>query len=274
VQATLLQADPLLHLLATAIYGIAAALSIAGVLANKPSFRDTSRALALGALVVHTLALATRWLGSGHGPYVSKYELLSAYAWASIALFMLWSHRTRQVRTLSVIVYPVVLVLMGVALYTGPEVKMLPPSFRGIWLALHVAFYIVAFATGLLATAASSAYVLKRTPDTLVTLPDRVELDRIAYRQAGLAFAFWGVGIATGAVWAYYSWGRFWGWDPVETWSLVTWLAFGIYLHLRRFHGWKGTRAAWVLLGCFVLALISLFGISLLTSTLHSGYFA
>ena len=274
MQTLLLQLDPPLHLLATIAYGAASLLTVVGVLGDKSGARRLSGAIASTGLAVHTIALVARWIGSGHGPYVSKYELLSAYAWAAIALFLLWSARSRETRSLAVVVFPVSLLLMGVALYTGPEVKMLPPSFKGIWLVLHVLFYVAAFATSVIAAAASIAHLLKRTPESLASIPERGALDRIAYRQTGLAFAYWGIGLMTGAVWAYYSWGRFWGWDPVETWSLVTWLAFAIYLHLRRFHGWRGNRAAVVLLTCFALAMLSLFGISLLTSTLHSGYFS
>jgi ABC-type transport system involved in cytochrome c biogenesis permease subunit len=77
----------------------------------------------------------------------------------------------------------------------------------------------------------------------------------------------------TGSIWANNAWGRYWGWDPVETWSLITWLLFGAYLHARRFYGWKGRKAAWLLVICFGLALMSLFGTSLITRSIHSVYF-
>jgi len=104
-------------------------------------------------------------------------------------------------------------------------------------------------------------------------LPDAASLDRESYRFAGLTFAFWGIGMLTGAIWAYYSWGRFWGWDPVETWSLVTWFVYGIYLHARRFYGLKGCGAALLLVLGFTLAVISLFFTSFLATSLHSEYF-
>ena len=152
---------------------------------------------------------------------------------------------------------------------------MLPPTFTGVWLVLHVCFYFVAFAAALLSLAYAAGHILTRTrPDVPPRPLDPATFDRESYRFAGLTFAFWGVGMLTGAVWAYYSWGRFWGWDPVETWSLVTWIVYGLYLHARRFYGLKGRRAALLLLLGFALAVGSLFFTSLLTTSLHSEYFS
>ncbi len=175
----------------------------------------------------------------------------------------------------AVFLYPAVLLLLGLAVYTGPEVKLLPLTFRGIWLVMHVCFYFVAFSAALLSLGNGVLHVTRDTRfvSRIADLPDAAALDRESYRFAGLTFSFWGIGMLTGAIWAYYSWGRFWGWDPVETWSLVTWFVYGIYLHARRFYGIKGRRAALLLVFGFALAVISLFFTSFLTTSLHSEYF-
>jgi ABC-type transport system involved in cytochrome c biogenesis permease subunit len=183
--------------------------------------------------------------------------------------------RKPESRGLAVVVYPAVLLLVGLAVYTGPEVQLLPLTFRGIWLVLHVCFYFVAFAAALLSLGYGFLHVAHgtRVAARISPLPEPAALDRESYRFAGLTFAFWGIGMLTGAIWAHYSWGRFWGWDPVETWSLITWLVYGIYLHARRFYGLKGRNAAMLLLLGFVLAVLSLFFTSFLTTSLHSEYF-
>jgi ABC-type transport system involved in cytochrome c biogenesis permease subunit len=176
---------------------------------------------------------------------------------------------------LTTLIYPAVLLLLGLAVYTGPEVQMLPLTFRGVWLVLHVCFYFVAFAAALISLGHGVLYIARDTTlvQRIANVPDAATLDRESYRFAGLTFAFWGIGMLTGAIWAYYSWGRFWGWDPIETWSLVTWFVYGIYLHARRFYGMKGRSAAMLLLLGFVLAILSLFFTSVLTTSLHSEYF-
>jgi len=183
--------------------------------------------------------------------------------------------RQPKSRGLAVLLYPAVLLLLGLAVYTGPEAKLLPLTFRGVWLVLHVCFYFVAFGAALLSLGYGVLHVARDTRfvQRIDGLPDASALDRESYRFAGLTFAFWGIGMLTGAIWAYYSWGRFWGWDPVETWSLVTWFVYGIYLHARRFYGLKGRQAALLLILGFALAIISLFFTSFLTTSLHSEYF-
>jgi len=221
------------------------------------------------------LGIIARWIATGHGPYVTQYENLSSYAWMAVAVFLVLLWRAPKLRSLELGTWPVVMLLLGVGVYTGPEVGILPPTFTGIWLVLHVLFYFVAFATGLSATVAS-ALILTRER-VVRAWAGRIAsddvLDMWAYRLGGLVFAFWGIGMLTGSVWAYYSWGSFWNWDPIETWSLITWVMFGLYLHMRRFFGWKGARAAWLLLICYGFGLMSLFGTTLLTVTRHSEYF-
>ena len=148
-------------------------------------------------------------------------------------------------------------------------------TFRSIWLVIHIGLYKISLATLIIALAFSLFYLMKRRSNApwLLRLPDLPMIDVYAYRFAGFGFIFWTIGMLAGSIWAYQSWGRFWGWDPVETWSLITWIVFGIYLHLRRFFGWQGERAAWFYLGCLVLSLLALFYTSHLNTSIHMEYF-
>ena len=163
---------------------------------------------------------------------MSRYEVLSANAFVAMLLFLILQTRYERIRPLSLVVYPVSFLLMAVGLYTGTEVQQLPPTFSGIWLVLHVSFYFLAFATALIAVSSAVLLLVRQQRGDAVSdrIPEVDVLDRWAYRFGGLAFAFWGIGMLTGAIWAYYAWGRFWAWDPIETWSLITWIVFGIYL--------------------------------------------
>lgn len=264
------------HVVAIVFYAFAAGAMLFGVSMDRAGWRAAAHVVALFGLAVHSFALGARWYGVGHGPYLTRYEVLSANAWMAVALFHAVRWRRTASEPLAIVVYPAALLLVGIGVYTGTEIMMLPPTFTGIWLAAHVAFYFVAFAAALISLGYSLMFVVRDHP-RLARLAVRLDADtcdRESYRFAGLTFAFWGIGMLTGSIWAYYSWGRFWGWDPVETWSLVTWFVYGIYLHLRRFYGFKGSRAALMLLAGFVLAVGSLFFTSLLTTSLHSEYFS
>ncbi|MBN2404662.1 MAG: cytochrome c biogenesis protein CcsA [Coriobacteriia bacterium] len=275
MSAFLLQAETRVHVVAIVLYALAAMMLIGGRFLRRPGLVRWAGNVVPLAIGVHALALGARWAGSGHGPYVTKYEMLSAYAFVTAVMFALIVYRRDRLQVLGMIVYPVVFLMMALGLYTGAEVHNLPPTFSGIWLVIHVCFYVLAFATAVIAL--SSAALILRGKDLELEATGRFQslesLDDISYRFGGLAFAFWGIGMLTGSIWAYYSWGRFWGWDPVETWSLVTWLAFGIYLHVRRFYAWEGKRAALLLIVCVALALFSLFGTSILSDSLHAVYF-
>lgn len=263
------------HVIALVAYALAAGLVLFGTTMSRPALVRVGHLVALAGLAIHAAALGLRWYGAGHGPYLTRYEVLSSNAWVTMAFVQALRLRKRGSEGLAVFVYPAVLLLLGLSIYTGPEVKMLPLTFRGIWLVLHVAFYFVAFAAAILSLGYGVLHLTRGTrfAGRLTGLADAAALDRESYRFAGLTFSFWGIGMLTGAIWAYYSWGRFWGWDPVETWSLVTWFVYGIYLHARRFYGIKGRKAALLLVFGFVLAVISLFFTSFLTTSLHSEYF-
>jgi cytochrome c-type biogenesis protein CcsB len=273
--AAALAVETPLHVLALAVYAVAAGSVLLGAALDRQRLSSFAHMAALVGLAIHALAIVARWYGVGHGPYLTRYEVLSSNAWAAMALFQLVTRRQPKARSVAVFLYPAALIVLGVGVYTGPEIKMLPPTFTGIWLVLHVSFYFVAFSSALLSLSYGLLHILHptRMAQRLKALPDAGTLDRESYRFAGLTFAFWGIGMLTGAIWAYYSWGRFWGWDPIETWSLVTWFVYGIYLHARRFYGLKGRRAALLLVVGFVLAVGSLFFTSLLSSSLHSEYF-
>ncbi|MBU3970865.1 MAG: cytochrome c biogenesis protein CcsA [Alphaproteobacteria bacterium] len=104
-------------------------------------------------------------------------------------------------------------------------------------------------------------------------LPPLEALDAYSYKYAGFGFISWTIMVVSGALWAEQSLGRYWGWDPIETWSLITLLLFGIYLHLRRFFKWQGEKAAWFIVVCVIFAIATLFIIPFVMTTVHSQYF-
>jgi ABC-type transport system involved in cytochrome c biogenesis permease subunit len=141
---------------------------------------------------------------------------------------------------------------------------------------IHIVFYQIAFAALVIALGFSVYLLILAKKKSRLAMRVSMTLDEVdimAYRFTGFCFVFWAFGMLAGSIWAYQSWNVFWNWDPVQTWSLITWVAFGVYLHLRRFFGWRGEKAAWLFIACFLLALISLFVTPLIESSLHADYF-
>ncbi|MEW6427887.1 MAG: cytochrome c biogenesis protein CcsA [Thermodesulfobacteriota bacterium] len=270
-----LSADFILHWTALLCYVPAMVANGWGVVFDRPRGVATGRFFLLAGLLAHGLALLSRWLTTGHGPYISRYEVLSSNAWVALVLYLLAGRIYPRVRPASIVVFPAAFFLIALGMVTDREMHNLPPTFHSGWLVLHVLFYKVALATLLVGFAFSLFLILRRHAGRpwLDRLPDSPACDVHAYRFAGFGFIFWAVAMLTGSIWAYQSWGRFWAWDPIETWSLATWGLLGLYLHLRRFFGWQGKRAAWLYLGCFAVSLIVVFFLPLFDSSVHSSYF-
>jgi cytochrome c-type biogenesis protein CcsB len=101
-------------------------------------------------------------------------------------------------------------------------------------------------------------------------LPDADALDRLSYRTVIFAFPIWTFAVIAGAIWADQAWGRYWGWDPKETWAFITWVVYAGYLHARATGGWRGRKAAYIQLVGFASLLFNLVGVNLWITGLHS----
>ena len=101
-------------------------------------------------------------------------------------------------------------------------------------------------------------------------LPDAQTLDRLAYRTTIIGFPLFGAGIILGAIWAEAAWGRFWGWDPKETWAFIAWVVYAADLHARTTAGWRGRGAAWVNVVGLAVMIFNLLFVNMVSTGLHS----
>jgi cytochrome c-type biogenesis protein CcsB len=266
--------DISLHWAAVIVYMLATAVNTYGLIFKRDRVEKTSYFIVIAGLLIHGAALIYRWNLTGHGPYTVKYEVFSSNAWMILFIFLIFSWIFPKIKPTSIFVFPSSFLLLATGLFFDPEVKKLPPSLKSIWLIPHGIFYNIALGTILIAVTLSILYIIKKRTSIkwFQRFLDMDTIDIYAYRFAGFGFIFWAIAVLSGSIWAYESWGRFWGWDPIETWSLITWIFFGVYLHLRRFFGWKGERAAYLYIICFLISLISLFFIPYIESTIHSSY--
>lgn len=267
--------ESLLNWAAIVLYAIATGVNVYGLIFRNEKAERFSYVIVLTGLLAHGSALVYRWAVAGHGPYMVRYEVVSADAWVALFLFLVFGSVYRRIRPASIMVFPVVLLMLGLSQFFNPEISKVPPSLKSIWLVLHVSFIKIALATMLIALAFSIFYILKVHTQIqwLKRLPDLETLDTYAYRFAGFGFTFWTITTLAGSIWGYQSWGRFWAWDPIETWSLITWIVFGVYLHLRHFFGLRGENAAYLFILCFFLVMVSVFFVPYLESSIHSSYF-
>ena len=143
--------------------------------------------------------------------------------------------------------------------------KALMPALRSVWFVPHVIVYIIAYAL----LAASSLVSAKAIFETYI-LKKRVDIIALADNLVYIGFAFLTMGLLFGALWAKEAWGHYWTWDPKETWALLTWLVYLIYIHLRTFKTVNKNTAIWVLSLAFIVLLICWFGVNYLPSAANS----
>jgi cytochrome c-type biogenesis protein CcsB len=273
------------------VYLGVAILFLAAELWHSPRLQQAAQLLLWAGMGAHTAALLGRWLESfqlaalhaapaGFGaklrllilqaPLSNFYESLVFFAWTLPALG-LFAFRRHFKGYLGAVLSTIACLLLAYASFGGVDsrIKPLMPALKSNWLLIHVVTAFLGYAAFALAFGTAILYLVQeRRPRE--SLPPPAQLDRLIYRATVLGFLLLTLGILTGAVWAESAWGRYWSWDPKETWSLITWLVYATLLHARLLKGWQGRRIAWLAVVGFMAVLFTYFGVSFLLTGLHS----
>ena len=223
-----------------------------------------------------------RGLWAGRVPWGNMYEFSITAALATLAVFLFLSLRT-DVRWLGLFIVIPALLTLGMAvtvLYT--EAAQLVPALKSYWLVIHVAAAIICAGAFTLAAATAGLGLLKaglvrrsiaRTGSAdgvLARVPSVERLESLTNRVVAFSFPLWTFAVVAGAIWAENAWGRYWGWDPKETWAFITWVIFAAYLHARSTAGWRGSKASWIVIIGWLAFLINYFGVNFFVNSLHS----
>jgi cytochrome c-type biogenesis protein CcsB len=259
-------------------------------------------------LSAQLISIVTRGLAAGRIPLGNMYEYSLLLAFLVVLAYVVFVEGVAKVRTVGGFVLAFSVLTMAVAvlfLYVGPA--PLVPALNSYWRQIHVSSMILSSSLLALGCVVTILYLVKerrerRAAEALAPimggavdledapphfeagadepakpvaprrgwLPPAAVLDRLAYRMIAFGFPIWTFGIITGAIWAESAWSRYWGWDPKETWSFITWVVFAGYLHARATSGWKGRRAAVIALVGFGSLLITYYAVNLWIVGLHS----
>jgi len=243
----------------------------------------TGLALTVLGLLLHAVGVVSRGIAAERVPWGSMYEfsITGSLTVAAVYVFLV---RRYRIRWLGLLVTGFLLVVLGVALLVlYRPVAPLVPALHSYWLAIHVSAAAIAGGAFTVGALASVLYLLRNRLETraaaqpslprsgfLWRTPSAADIDRVAYRVHAFAFPLWTFAVLAGAIWAEYSWGRYWGWDPKEVWALITWVAYAAYLHARATAGWQGRAAAYVALLGYATFIFNFVGINLIGSGLHA----
>jgi len=230
------------------------------------------------ALLLLVLSMVCRGLAARRAPWGNMYEFSVASAMVVLLVFVAVARRRPELRYLGTFVVVPVLLTLGAAItFLYVPAGPLVPALKSYWLVIHVAAAIICGGVFSLGGVVTVMYLLQDrwerrgiTNSLSRRLPPSDQLDQSAYRLFAFVFPLWTFAIVAGAIWAENAWGRYWNWDPKETWAFITWVVFAGYLHARATAGWSGRKAAAIaLLGlsCFVF---NYFGVNIWFTGLHS----
>ena len=234
-------------------------------------------------LTVDVLAILTRGIAEHRVPWGNMYEFIAAFTCMAVLVLVVASVWYRAYYLGLFVLLPVVFGL-GVdltVLYT--PAGSLVPALQSYWIAIHVTAMIVAIGLFIFGAVVTTLYLIADRSQRRIAagqpswsagilrhLPAPAILDRLSYRSILFGFPVWTFGVMAGAIWADHAWGRYWGWDPKETWSFITWVVYAMFLHARATAGWRGRRAGWIQLAGFTCLMFNVIGVNLWITGLHS----
>lgn len=242
-------------------YFLSAVLYAASLFSVNKMLSFLARFFTACGIIALSFYMGLRWQAAARPPFSNMFESLVVFGWAIAAVSMVIDLKYK-IKSVAASASLMSLLTLGYASLLEKEIIPLLPALKSNWLTIHVLTCFIGYAALTVSFVSSAILLFKRKDDN--------NLDIVSYKLIAFGFLFLTLGIITGAVWANSAWGTYWSWDPKETWSLITWFIYAIYLHTRLRKGWKGKRAAWVSVIGFLAMLFTYFGVNYLLSGLHS----
>jgi cytochrome c-type biogenesis protein CcsB len=253
--------------LSLAGYLTALLLAAANLFSSKRRFATATTVLLSAGVLAQTVYLVLRWISAGRAPFSNMFESLVLFAWAVVIVYLALRIRHEIPALGAATALLAVLTLAYASTYQDSTIKPLMPALRSNWLAMHVFTCFLGYGAFAVAFAASIGYLVASATKRRAEIVNA--FDEATAKTISFGFLFLTVGIIGGAVWANSAWGTYWSWDPKETWSLITWFIYAVFLHCRFMRGWRGQRAAWLLVLGFEATFLTYFG-NLVFGGLHS----
>jgi cytochrome c-type biogenesis protein CcsB len=263
------------------IYTAGAALALIGLVFKRERLMSAAGVVCGGGLLFHIITIGARVVHTGHLPVASRYEnvLVGAAVVMFFTLFVIV--RRRGLMPLIIFAAPFALLMLGYGLLNQPRYTTQSLVLDNLWMFVHIFFAWLAYGAYTVAAALGVLYLLRtrkahatvaaeRLPGLMARLPAPPVMDDLTFRFITLGFLAHVVMIASGSIWARDLWGSYWNWDPVETWSLLSGLLYGLWIHLRLTLHWRGRRMAWLATVFLATVLIAFWGTSLFGTTSHS----
>lgn len=286
--------------IAVGAYLLSSLLFVFYFVTKKKGLDGIAFTLAAFGFAFQTFALGIRWLYAGHPPWINTYEIMSFFTWVIVGAYLIINAKL-DYKVFGVIVAPFAFILMGFASLQPKNPEPFVPALQSVWLLIHVPITMFAYCGFVISFTASILYLFKEKEILSINTPDNLrssnnqaigergtistsaktlkifsgftlaQLDDLSYKGIALAFPLLTIGIITGAIWADRAWGSYWSWDPKETWSLITWLIFLIYLHART-SDWSARISAYISVFGFLSVIFTFLGVGYVLPFLENHF--
>jgi len=243
------------------LYALAVAAQIYAAVFEKPVWARRALPVVAAGLVLHTILVGWRWALTGHVPTIGDFENALMGGWF-IVVMVLWAAWKQRYPLLAAGTLPFALIIMGGGAFSGTEPRPMVAALQSFWLYIHIFFAWLAYGAYTVACGTGIVYLLKTRQGRSPAAEDLARLEELMVRSTVFGFITDAIMIAAGSIWAKNLWGAYWSWDPVETWSLLSWLIYGLALHLRFTLRWGGRRLAWLLVWAIIGVLVSFWGVN------------
>lgn len=250
-------------------YFIAVILQIIGVAIRRERLSRAARRVFAAALILHTVFSVWRGIAARRLPLANQFEFASGFAWAATVLGFVLYKKLHQ-EWLMTVSMPVAFLVLSYAAFQPMEIKELMPALRSTWFALHIGAATFSYAAFAIAGGLGAHYLVMLSKGNAEDEARMRQTDYLTYRLICLGFLLLTVVILSGAIWAEQAWSLWWSWDPKETWALITWILYAIYLHQRMRMKWQGKRMAWFAVIAVICVIFTFAGVNQLLPGLHS----
>lgn len=261
--------------LATAALALAFFLGLLAIIFRKTGTLGVSRFASLAGLATLTLLGIVRWSQSGHPPFVTIFESMTISIWFALLLFHLLRLRMKSIDIMLLPLSFFGFLLLGWASSTETAASPLSEALKSTWLFIHASFATAGAAAFLVAASFSAIYLLgqrqiERLRSLVARIPAYHALPKSVLNLIMFGLILWGVMIVSGSIWAHNAWGRYWAWDPIELWSLISWLLYGLIFHARLAFRLPQRLFCWLTIVAALTVAFALWGVGYLYETIHT----
>lgn len=251
------------------LYFLAVILQFLAAAFQKDALKKAAMAVFWGAFALHSVFLVLRGVIAQRLPLSNQFEFANAFAWG-ISLLLIILRGRRHAEWLSVAAMPAAFLVLSYAALQPKEITELMPALRSAWFGFHIGSAVFSYAAFILAGCSGLRFLLLRRKQRKEDERSLAQMDYLTYRLVGFGFLLLTVVILSGAIWAEQAWSTFWSWDPKETWALITWIIYAVYLHLRLRRKADSPFLAWYAVISVPVVFFTFAGVNTLLHGLHS----